>query len=59
MIKHHDQNNLREDGLLGLHLNIIISLQRKSGWELKLGRNLEAGADAEAMEGYCSLACYT
>ena len=25
--------------------------QRKSGQELKEGRNLEAGADAEAMEG--------
>jgi hypothetical protein len=30
---------------------------RMSGQELKLGRNLEAGADAEAMEGCCLLAC--
>ena len=30
---------------------------RKSGQELKQGRNPEAGADAEAMEGYCLLAC--
>ena len=28
------------------------------GQELKQGRNLEAGADAEAMEGCCLLACF-
>jgi hypothetical protein len=31
--------------------------QRKLGPELKQCRNLEAGAAAEAMEGYCLLAC--
>ena len=30
---------------------------RTSGQERIQGRNLEAGADAEAMEGYCLLAC--
>lgn len=30
---------------------------RKSGQELKQDRNLEAGADAEAMEGGCLLVC--
>jgi hypothetical protein len=29
---------------------------RKSGEDLKEGRNLETGADAEAMEGLCLLA---
>ena len=31
---------------------------KKSGQELKEGSNLEAGADAEAMEEYCLLACF-
>jgi hypothetical protein len=29
----------------------------KSGQELKQGGNVEAGADAEAMEEHCSLVC--
>jgi hypothetical protein len=33
------------------------SIEGKSGQELKQGSNLEAGADAEAMENYCLLAC--
>jgi len=41
MTKHHDQSNFF----------IIAHHSRKSGQELKPGRNLEAGADAEAMEG--------
>jgi hypothetical protein len=32
--------------------------QRKSGQELTQGRNLEAGADVEAMEGFFLLACF-
>jgi hypothetical protein len=40
----------------GLHFHIAV-YQRKSGQELKQGRNLEARADAEAMEGCCLLAC--
>lgn len=35
--------------LLGLHFHIIILHQRKSGLELKWGRNLESVAAAEAM----------
>ena len=34
-------------GLFGLHFHHW----RKSGQELKQGRNLEAGADTEAMDG--------
>jgi hypothetical protein len=33
------------------HFHITVHHRRTSGQELKLGRNLEAGADAEAMEG--------
>jgi hypothetical protein len=34
------------------------SHQRKPGQELTQGRNLEAGVDAEAIEGCCLLACF-
>jgi hypothetical protein len=44
-------------GLFGLHFHIAVHHQRKSGRELTQGRNLEAGADAEAMVGCCLLAC--
>ena len=40
-----------------LHFHITVYHQRKSGQELKQGRNLEPGADAAIMEGCCSLAC--
>jgi hypothetical protein len=32
--------------------------ERSPGQELKQGRNLEAGADTEAMEGCCLLASF-
>jgi hypothetical protein len=38
-------------GLSSLHSHIAVHHQRKSGQELTQGRNLEAGADVEAMEG--------
>ena len=44
-------------GLSGLYFHIAAHHQRKSGQELRLGRNLEAGADAEVIEGCCLLAC--
>jgi hypothetical protein len=37
---------------LGSNFHITVDHQRKPGQELKQGRNLEAGADAEAMEGW-------
>ena len=49
-------NNLGDKSLIGLYF-ITAHYLRKSGQELKQGRNLEAGADAEAMEGSCLLAC--
>ena len=45
------------EGLFGFHFHITVHRQRKSGQELKQGRNLEAGADAEAMEKGHLLAC--
>jgi hypothetical protein len=32
--------------------------QKKSGQKFTQGRNLEAGADANAMEKFCLLACF-
>jgi hypothetical protein len=41
-------------GLFSLRFHIAVQHQRKSGLELTQGRNLEAGADAEAMN-WCYL----
>jgi hypothetical protein len=49
------QANWGEKGLCGLHFHIVIHHRRKPGQELKQDRNLEAGIDAEAIEG-CLLA---
>lgn len=43
-------------GLFGLHFRMVVHHAGKSGQQLKQGRNLKAGIDAEATEGYCSLA---
>ena len=58
-VKHHDQGKLGRKGFIRLHFQITIHHWRKSGQELKQGRNLKAGADAEAMEGCCLLTCFT
>ena len=52
------------ESLFSLHFHhqsdfIAVHHQRKTGQELTQGRNLEAGADAKAMEGGFLLACYT
>jgi hypothetical protein len=49
VMKHYDQSNFEGKGLFGLHFHITVHHWRKSGQTLKEGRNLEAGADAEAM----------
>jgi hypothetical protein len=46
-----------EKGLFSLHFHTTVHHQRKSGQEVKQGQNLEAGADEEAMEECCLLAC--
>ena len=38
-------------GVFGLHFHLWSITERKSGQELKLGRDLEAEADVEVMEG--------
>jgi hypothetical protein len=44
-MKHRDYKQLRGKGLFGLNFTALLTI------EGRLGRNLEAGADAEAMEG--------
>jgi hypothetical protein len=44
-------------GLAYTSRSVTVHHGKKSGQELKQDRNLEAGADAEAMEGCCLLAC--
>lgn len=46
-MKHHEQRDLGRRGFAQL----MLPHQRKSGLELKLGRDLEAVAEAEATEG--------
>jgi hypothetical protein len=56
VMKHHDlEASWGGKGLVSLHFHIAVHHQSKSG--LKQGRNPEAGAVTEAMEGYCLLAC--
>ena len=47
----HDQINSAGKGSFCLSFYITVLHQRKSGQELTQGRDLEAGADAEAIEG--------
>ena len=57
--KHHIQEaSWGGKGLYGLYFYIAVHHERKSGQELTQGKNLEAGADAEAMEGCCLLDCF-
>jgi hypothetical protein len=58
-MKHHDQKaSWRGKGLFRFYFHVAAHHQRKSGQELTQGRKLEAGADAEAMDGCCLLACF-
>ena len=60
VIKHQDQKaNWRGKGLFSSHFQITVVQWTKSGQELKPDWNLEAGADTEAMEGCCLLACFS
>ena len=52
VMKHHDQKaSWGWKGLFSLHFHIAVHHQGKSGQELTQDRNLEAGADAEAIGG--------
>jgi hypothetical protein len=44
--------------LFSLHFHIAVHHQKKLGLELKQVMNLEAGADAEAMDGWYFLLCF-
>ena len=47
-IEHHDQKQVEEERVyLYFHI-LIVHHRRKAGWELKQGRDLEAGADTKA-----------
>ena len=52
-----DQGNLGKEVYFSSHFQGIVHSRVKSRQELTQGRNLEAGTDAEAMEGCCLLAC--
>ena len=59
-VKHHNQKaNWGARGLFNLHFDIAVHHQRKLWQNFKQERILEAGADAEAMEGCCLPACFT
>jgi hypothetical protein len=54
-MKHHDQKASGGQCLFTLCFPIAVHHQRNSEQELKQGRDLEAGVDAEAMGAYCLL----
>jgi hypothetical protein len=57
-MKYHDhKRKLGRKGFIHLMLPHHSSSPKKVRQELKLGWNLEAGADAEAMEECCLLTC--
>jgi hypothetical protein len=57
MIKCHNPDNLGKRGFILLTLPHHNSSLKKAGQELKMGRDLKTGADAEVMEGCCLMAC--
>jgi hypothetical protein len=57
VMKHHDQSNLGRKGLIWLTLPHHCSSFKEVRTGTQAYRNPEAGADAEAMEGCCSLVC--
>jgi hypothetical protein len=55
---HLDKSNLGRKGFIWLILSHYCSSSKvKPEQYLKQVRNLEAGADTKAMEGYCLLSC--
>jgi hypothetical protein len=58
VMKHHDQSNgFGEEWVYPVYFPHHSSSSKEIRTEFKQGRNPEAGADTEAMEGYCLLAC--
>jgi hypothetical protein len=58
-MKHHDQGNLGRKVFIWLTRSGDSSIPEGSQEEVIQDRNLEAKADAEAMEECCFLACYS
>jgi hypothetical protein len=56
MNKQNQKANFESKGLFE-QVHIVVHHWRELGQELKQGRILEAGADAEAMEKCCLLTC--
>ena len=56
-MKHHGQKQHGEEGVYLPSMSEVTVYLGKSGQELKQGRDLEVGADAEAIEECCLLAC--
>lgn len=54
---HHDQSNVGRKGLFHSQFHVTVHHLKQWGQELKKVRSLEAGADAETMEGRC-LVCF-
>ena len=50
VMKHYDQSNVERKRFICFMLCITVHHGRKLGQELKQGRNLEAGADIQAVE---------
>jgi hypothetical protein len=57
VMKHHDQSNLERKGFVWLPLSHHHSSLKKVGKELKQGRDLEGGADAEVLKECWLVAC--
>ena len=58
MIKRYDKKQNGEERIFFyLHFHITVCHLRKTGQELKEGKNLKVGADTEDMDGCCLLAC--
>ena len=53
-MKHHDQSKFGEERVYLAYTSISLFIIEESQ-----DRNLEAGTDAEAMEGCCLLACFS
>lgn len=54
-----NQSQLGRKGFISLYFHIAVHHGRESGQKFKQDRNLDAGANADAMEQCCSLACLT
>jgi len=56
-MKHDPKASWGGEGLFGLDFHSTVHYRRRSGQELKQGRNLEAGAGTKAIEGCGLMAC--